>query len=275
MSTVTRISRISYYSSHRRRADPPPVLPGPFGWSPRLPSNTPWGAHSPRLRNFSFFSLLSSLSSLLFSALFIHLDLIFEPLRPQKPSMFIKRVSKFKLFAIFASDTAWGHENQPKMLQMTPPSTPQGPPEEPRSAQERPGRAPRASQNHPWGALRGPLGVQKASWDDFGSLGPSFLSPQGLFPLSIPTFPEPLFSLLFLCSLRFSPFYQTLSDTAQRATVNKIDNLFNPPTFRLGVSDSVSGGGLPPPTPSALNLMSGLEMLKTSLPVEEKAVPAA
>ena len=27
----------------------------------------------------------------------------------------------------------------------------------------------------------------------------------------------------------------------------------NPPTFRLGVSDLVLGGGLPPPTPSALN----------------------
>ena len=26
----------------------------------------------------------------------------------------------------------------------------------------------------------------------------------------------------------------------------------NPPTFRLGVSDLVLGGGLPPPTPSAL-----------------------
>ena len=35
------------------------------------------------------------------------------------------------------------------------------------------------------------------------------------------------FSLLFLCSLLFSPFYQTLSDTAQRATVNRIDHLFN------------------------------------------------
>ena len=113
------------------------------------------------------------------------------------------------------------------MLQMTPPTTPQGPPEEPRSAQERPGRAPRASQNHPWGALRGPLGVQKVSWDGSGSLGPSFLSPQGLFSLIILTFPEPLFSLLFLCSLLFSPFYQTLSDTAQRATVNRIDHLFN------------------------------------------------
>ena len=96
-----------------------------------------------------------------------------------------------------------------------------------RSAQERPGRAPRASQNHPWGALRGPLVVQKVSWDGFGSLGPSFVSPQGLFSLIILTFPEPLFSLLFLCSLLFSPFYQTLSDTAQRATVNRIDHLFD------------------------------------------------
>ena len=54
-----------------------------------------------------------------------------------------------------------------------------------------------------------------------------FLSPQGLCSLIILTFPEPLFSLLFLCSLLFSPFYQTLSDTAQRATVNKLDHLFN------------------------------------------------
>ena len=110
---------------------------------------------------------------------------------------------------------------------MTPPSTPQGPPEEPRSAQERPRRAPRASQNHPWGALRGPLGVQKVSWDGFGSLGPSFVDPQGLFFPIILTFPKPLFSLLFLCSLLFSPFYQTLSDTARRATVNRIDHLFH------------------------------------------------
>ena len=135
---------------------------------------------------------------------------------------------------------------------MTPPTTPKGTPEEPRSAQERPGRAPRASQNHPWGALRGPLGVQKVSWDGFGSLGASFLSPQGSFSLIILTSPEPLFSLLFLCSLLFSPFCKTLADTTQRATVNRIDHLFNPPTFRLGVSDLLSGGGLPSLTPSAL-----------------------
>ena len=114
--------------------------------------------------------------------------------------MFIKRVSKFKLCAIFASDTAWGHENQPKMLQMTPPSTPQGPPEEPRSAQERPRRAPRASQNHPQRALRVPLGVQKVSWGGFGSLGASFWSPQGQFYLLFLTFPNVLFSLLSLFS---------------------------------------------------------------------------
>ena len=44
--------------------------------------------------------------------------------------------------------------------------------------------------------------------------------------LNIHTFPEPLFSLLFLCSLLFSPFYHTFPDTAQRATVNRTDHLF-------------------------------------------------
>ena len=162
-----------------------------------------------------------------------HFDLMLEPLGPQKPCIFIETVIKFKLFAILSSDTAREHEHQPKKLQITHTSTPKGIPEEPRSAQERPGRAPRASPNHSQSALRGPLGVQKVSWGGVGSLGASFLSPQNMFFLIILTFPEPLFSLLFLCSLLFSPVYQTLSDTARRAIVKRIDHVFNLIIFLL------------------------------------------
>jgi len=94
--------------------------------------------------------------------------------------MFMQRIIKFKLVAIFASDAAWGLKNHPKTGYMTRPSTPKGAPEQPRSAQERPGRASRACQNHTRRALRGPLGVQKVSWGGFGSLGVSFWSPLGL-----------------------------------------------------------------------------------------------
>ena len=123
-----------------------------------------------------------------------------EPLGPQKHSIFIEKVSKFKLVAIFALDAALGPKNHPKTLQISPPSPPKGTPEEPRSAQERPRRAPRASQNHPQRALRVPLGVQKVSWGGFGSLGASFWSPQGQFYLLFLTFPNVLFSLLSLFS---------------------------------------------------------------------------
>ena len=109
--------------------------------------------------------------------------------------------------------------------------TPKHPKRSPRGDQERSGAPRRAYQNHPWSGLRGPLGVQKVSWGGLGSLGASILSPQNLFFLIILTFPEPLFSLLFLCSLLFSPFYQTLADTAQRATVNRIDHLFHVSMF--------------------------------------------
>ena len=178
------------------------------------------------LLSFAFFSALLPL----LGPFWYHFGLILEPLGPQKHSMFIEKVIKFKLFAIFASDTAWGHENQPQTVEMTSPSTPKGPPEEPRSAQERSGapqESPTSLPKPPLKQSEGPLGVQTASWGGLGSLGASFLSPQGLFFLMILTFPEPLFSLLFLCSLLFSPFYQTLSDTAQRATVNRIDHLFH------------------------------------------------
>ena len=144
---------------------------------------------------------------------------ILEPLGPQKHSIFIKRVIRFKLFAIFVSDAALGHENHPKKLQMLFPSTPNGTPEEPRSVQERPGRAPRDSKNHSLRALRAPLGVQKASWGGIGSLGASFWSPQGQFYLIFPTLPELLFSRLFsllfcllsLFSLICYPFYRLFS----------------------------------------------------------------
>ena len=124
-------------------------------------------------------SSLGSLCSFALLGLFWHyFDLLLEPLGPQKPCIFIERVIKFKLFAIFSSQTAWEHENHPPKLQIARPSTPKGIPEEPRSAQEHPGRAPRASQNHPWIAWRAPLSVQEVSWGGFGSLGASFWSPR-------------------------------------------------------------------------------------------------
>ena len=129
-----------------------------------------------------------------------HFGLILTPLGPQKHSIFIERVIKFKLFASFASDAALGHEIHPQRLQITLPRRPKGTPEEPRSAQESPRRAPRASRNHPQRALRVPLGVQKVSWGGFGSLGASFRSHQGQFYLLFLTFPNVLFSLLSLFS---------------------------------------------------------------------------
>ena len=123
-----------------------------------------------------------------------------EPLGPQKHSIFIKKVIKFKLVAIFASDAAWGLKHHLKTGYVTRPSTPKGAPEQPRSAQERPRRAPRASQNHPQRALRVPLGIQKVSWAGFGNLGASFWSPQGQFYLVFLTFPNVIFSLLSLFS---------------------------------------------------------------------------
>ena len=127
------------------------------------------------LLSFRFFS--ASLPPL--GPFWHHFGLILEPLGPQKPCIFIKKVAKFKLVASFAFGIAWGQENQPKTVQITPPGRPKGPPEEPRSAQESPRRAPRASRNHPQRALRVPLGVQKVSWGGFGSLRASFWSPQG------------------------------------------------------------------------------------------------
>ena len=112
--------------------------------------------------------------------------------------IFMERVTRFKLFAIFVSDVALGHEHHSQKLQMLFPSTPNGTSEAPRSVQERPGRAPRESKNHPPRTLRGPLGVQKASWGGIGSLGaPLFWNPQGQYYLMFLIFPELLFSRLF------------------------------------------------------------------------------
>ena len=126
-----------------------------------------------------------------------HFGLILTPLGPQKHSIFIERVIKFQLLAIFVVEATLGHETHLKKLQMLCPSTPNGTPEEPRSAQERPGRVPKASQNHPPRALWGPLGVQKASRGGFGSLRASFWTPKDQFYLIFPTFPELRFSRLF------------------------------------------------------------------------------
>ena len=112
-----------------------------------------------------------------------HFGLILAPLGPQKHTIFIERVIKFQLLAIFVVEATLGHETHLKKLQMLCPSTPNGTPEEPRSAQERPGRVPKASQNHPPRALWGPLGVQKASRGGLGSLGASFWTPKGQFYL--------------------------------------------------------------------------------------------
>ena len=74
-----------------------------------------------------------------------------EPLGPQKHSIFIKRVIKFKLVAIFASDAAWGLKNHLKTGYATRPSTPK---RCPRAAQERSG----ASQESPKSLPKPPLG---------------------------------------------------------------------------------------------------------------------
>ena len=57
-----------------------------------------------------------------------------EPLGPQKHSIFIEKVIKFKLVAIFASDAAWGFKNHLKTSYVTRTSTPKSAPEQPRSA---------------------------------------------------------------------------------------------------------------------------------------------
>ena len=146
--------------------------------------------------SFRFFSTLFSPVG----QFWYHFGVILTPLGPQKHNIFIQRVIKFQLLAIFVVEATFGHETHLKKLQMLCPSTPNGTPEEPRSAQESPRRAPRASRNHPQRALRVPLGVQKVSWSGFGSLGASFWSPQGQFYLVFPTFPNVLFSLLSLFS---------------------------------------------------------------------------
>ena len=63
-----------------------------------------------------------------------HFGLILDPLGPQKHSVFIEKVIKFKLFAIFASEATLGHEHHAQTLQMLRQSIPNGTPEEPRSA---------------------------------------------------------------------------------------------------------------------------------------------
>ena len=89
----------------QKGAPPPRSCPDHWAGLPAYPRTRPGVLTGFFFRNFSWFSLLSSLSSLLFSALLTHLDL---------------RVIKFKLFSTFASETAWGHEHQPKSFHVIP-----------------------------------------------------------------------------------------------------------------------------------------------------------
>ena len=64
------------------------------------------------LLSFAFFSALLPL----LGPFWYHFGFILESLGPQKHSIFIERVIKFKLFAIFASDAALGPKNHPQTL---------------------------------------------------------------------------------------------------------------------------------------------------------------
>ena len=64
------------------------------------------------LLSFAFFSALLPL----LGPFWYYFGLMLEPLGPQKHSIFIKMVIKFKLFTIFASDIALGPKNHPKTL---------------------------------------------------------------------------------------------------------------------------------------------------------------
>jgi hypothetical protein len=108
-----------------------------------------------------------------------HFGLILTPLGPQKHSIFIERVIKFQLLAIFVVEATLGHETHLKKLQMLCPSTPNGTPEEPRSAQERPGRVPKASQTPPPESTLGTLGRPKSFKGWFWESRGLILDPQG------------------------------------------------------------------------------------------------
>ena len=145
------------------------ISPGGLDFAPERSSDA--------LLPFLFSSLLSVR---VFSALFPPLgpfghqfQLILGGLGPRKHSNFIKRIIKFNLFAIFASDAAWGHENHPTTSQMRPPGTPKATPEEPRSAQERPRRAPSRpdTSGEPFGS---------PCWPHPGAPGASFSSLLGV-----------------------------------------------------------------------------------------------
>ena len=69
------------------------------------------------LLSFAFFSALLPL----LGPFWYHFGLMLEPLGPQKHNIFIERVIKFKLVAIFASDAAWGLKNNSKTAYMTRP----------------------------------------------------------------------------------------------------------------------------------------------------------
>ena len=80
----------------------PPRSSKSLGWSGRLPGHS--------LLSFRFFSaLFRPLGQFCY-----HFCLIWEPLGPQKRNMFIKRIIKFQLWAIFVSDAALGRHNLPK-----------------------------------------------------------------------------------------------------------------------------------------------------------------
>ena len=72
-----------------------------------------------------------------------------EPLGPQKHSIFIKRVIKFKLVAIFASDAAWGLKNHLKTSYVTRPSTQKVPQSSPGALRSAPGEPQEPSKTTP------------------------------------------------------------------------------------------------------------------------------
>ena len=96
--------------------------------------------------------------------------LTYAKFRLQKDSNFIEKVSKFKLFTIFASDTASGHENQLKRAPTTlqaPHKAPQRSPGALRSALAEPQEPPQttsgALSGEPWASKRSTGRISKAS----------------------------------------------------------------------------------------------------------------
>ena len=105
------------------------------------PPPAPGNAHG--YEDLALFALLSVLSSLLcslfvFSMLFLIISIPWGTIWGSsgvlgmfKNSIFIDRVSKFKLFALAASDAAWGSQNHPNTGYITCPSSSKGAPGEP------------------------------------------------------------------------------------------------------------------------------------------------